>query len=144
MIGINDIKTDARRLGACGMINGLASIREAVNLLMTPQGREFALKTGFPSLEIWRNNMEEISSFADVLLDKGNCSVSNCDFVAVGDSDVNASFSGVGQLYHVVAMHGAKVRVKASNYAVITVTSVSSSVEISNEDNTAFINIEQR
>ncbi len=141
MTGINEIKRAALLLGACGMIKGAASIKEAVGLLQTPQGREFALKTGFPSLELWREHGVEVKDM--VFLDRGRVSVSGRDAIAIGRTRMEASFSSPDKLYHIIAMHGATVEITASNYAVVSVTSINSTVRVKN-DGTAIINIEQK
>ncbi len=141
MTGINDIKKSALALGACDKINGVHSIRDAMSLLMTPQGREFTLKTGYPSLETWRSVADQIW-MVDVLVDCGEADASDCDFIAVGKSRVKASFSEPKQLYHIIAMHGADIEIEANNYAVVLVTSINSTVAVKN-DSTAIVTVEQ-
>ncbi len=60
MTGINDIKAMALAYGACNKVASLDSIGNALSLLMTPQGREFALKTGFPTYQVWREFKDSI------------------------------------------------------------------------------------
>ncbi len=141
MTDINDIKKSALALGACDKINDVRSITDAINLLQTAQGREFAVKTGFPSLEAWRSVADKIDML-DVFVDCGEAEVSDCDFIAVGNSQVKASFSSPDQLFHVIAMHGAKVEIEAKRYSVIIITNVDGDV-VCNNDGTAIISFEQ-
>lgn len=142
MTGINDIKKSAVTLGACDKVEAINSIKEAVALLMTPQGREFALKTGFPTLEAWRANKEAVNAVPGVYVDTPNVGVGKHNCVAIGDTNLHANLSGIDQLYHVIAMHGAKVEVHASNYAVVTVTNINAETFIHN-DGTAHVIVEQ-
>ncbi|MBD5278928.1 MAG: hypothetical protein HDS35_00065 [Bacteroides sp.] len=142
MTGINDIRRLAIALGACDKVESIKSVSDAVDLLMTPQGREFALKTGFPTLEVWRANVEKVNATPRVFLDTLNVNVGNHNCVAIGNTKLHVNLNGVDQLYHVIAMHGAEVEINASNYAVVTVTSIKATVRITN-DGTAKVTVEQ-
>lgn len=141
MMGIDNIKKSALAFGACEKVNDVRTIKDGIQLLQTPQGREFAMKTGYPSLETWRENADSIDML-DVFLDCGEAEVKDCDFIAVGDCRIKASFSAPDQLYHVIAMHGAEVLIEAKNYAVLIATNIESKMDISN-DGTAIVNVEQ-
>lgn len=143
MTGINDIKKSALALGACDKINNIRSISDAINLLETPQGREFALKTGFPSLELWRETACCVYLPEIVLLDmEEDNSCENDDCIVIGDTVLKCTFNQPDKLHHIMTMHGAKVEIHASNYAVINVTSINSTVTIKN-DGTAIVTVEQ-
>lgn len=142
MTGINDIKKSAFELGACDKVESINSIKDAIDLLMTPQGREFALKTGFPTLEVWREHADKVNATPGVFLDTFNVNVGNHDCVAIGNTNLHANLSGVDQLYHVIAMHGAEVEINASNYSVISICSVNADITIHN-DGTAKVIVEQ-
>lgn len=143
MTEINDIKKSALTHGACDKINDVRTVADAINLLQTPQGREFALKTGFPTLEDWRSVADRIN-MVDVFVDCGEVEVSDCDFIAVGNSRVKASFSSPKQLYHIITMHGAEVLIEANNYAVVNVTLINSTArQDMRNDGTAIVTIEQ-
>ena len=147
MTEINDIKRSALALGACEKVKSIKSIEDAIALLKTPQGREFALKSGFPTLEIWREvddmNHIELSLLNDVLIDRTfPVRSTNMDIIAVGNTILNAFFDKPDQLYSIIAMHGAEVEINASNYAVVTVTSINATVRITN-DGTAKVIVEQ-
>lgn len=149
MTGINDIKEKALELGACDKVISITSISDAVKLLLTPQGREFALKTGFPTYEACRKVWDELPEDEDTqingihfLVDSVKTILHNEDCIAVGISNLLVDFNRPDRLHHVIAMHGAKVEVHASNYAVVTVTNIGSTVRISN-DGTAHVIVEQ-
>ena len=143
MTGINDIKKSALSLGACDKINDIRDIKDAIGLLLTPQGREFALHTGFPNLEVWRMHPYEVDRSEMVLLDMGVDNFSeNEDYIVVGNTSLEAKFDSPDKLHHIIAMHGAEVEIKVSNYAVVTVTSINATVRITN-DGTAKVTVEQ-
>ncbi|MBD5319356.1 MAG: hypothetical protein HDS07_00420 [Bacteroides sp.] len=142
MIKIDDIKAMAYTLGACNKVESINSIADAVGLLLTPQGREFALKTGFPSIELWRTTANHILLPDCVFLDEDKRGVDESDVVIVGESSVSIVADKPIKLYHIIAMHGAEVEINASNYAVVTVTSINATVRITN-DGTAKVTVEQ-
>lgn len=142
MTGINEIKAMALAYGACDMVEAISSIKEAVALLMTPQGREFTLKTGFPTLEVWRNNANQAKEIQEIYLDLKNVLVINHDCVCIGDSIISVEIDNPDKLYHVIAMHDARVEIHASNYAVVTVTNINANVTIVN-DGTAKVTVDQ-
>ena len=142
MTGIEEIKKSALALGACNKVESINSIEDAIALLMTPQGREFVLKTGFPSLDLWRITANHILLPDCVFLDEDKYDVDESNVVIVGESSVSIIADKLESLYHIIAMHGAEVEIKASNYAVVTVTSINSTVKINN-DGTAIVTVEQ-
>ena len=142
MIGINDIKKSALALGACNKVESIKSVSDAVDLLMTPQGREFAIKSGYPTLPVWEANEMEAVATGKVLINAGLVVSSDPDIVVVGSSTVKYLADSPDYLHHVIAMHGAKVIVDARNYAVVSVTAIDATVEVSN-DSTAKVTVEQ-
>ena len=142
MTGIEEIKKSAHALGACGKVESINSIEEAVKLLMTPQGREFAVKTGFPPLETWRKESGEIDKIPEVLLDTPKCTVNGRDLIAVGNTELTATYTEPDRLHHITVMHGARVTVVAKNYAVVTVSSYDAEVKVK-DDGKALVYVEE-
>lgn len=142
MIAINEIKAIALAYGACSKVSGITSIKDAIELLMTPQGREFAVKSGFPTLEMCRECATEMNSIQKVYVDTVNVYVNGHDILAIGNTEVIAKYSEPDKLYKVVAMHGAKVNILATNYAVVTVSSYDSEVVVE-DDGTALVFVEE-
>ena len=141
--GIEKILETAKGYKACEKTDGITDMQSAIATLLTPQGREFALNTGYPNLSTFRENAEELGRVRGVFVDRGKCLASNMDCIAVGDTDLTLSLSGVERLYHVMAMHGAHVTVDARKYATVTITKAGGSVTVTG-DGTAAINIEKR
>ena len=149
MTEIDYIKKDALKLGACEKVESINSVSDAVALLMTPQGREFALNTGFPTLDTWQKVWDNISEDEEpringiyILLDSVRVILHNVDCIVVGNSKLAVDFNKPDKLHHIIAMHGAEVEIKASDYAVVTVTSINATVKINN-DGTAKVTMEK-
>ena len=149
MTGIDDIKAMALAYGACNKVLGITSIKEAVELLMTPQGREFAVKNGFPTLDTWQEVWDKMPEDEEprlsgiyILVDSVKAILHNEDCIVVGKSTLSVEFNKPDKLHYIIAMHGATVEIKASNYAVVTVTSINATVRIIN-DGTAKVTVEQ-
>lgn len=138
---VEKIIETARRLNACELLSQITDIKSAIGVLLTPQGREFAQLTKYPTLEVFRENSRNLAVLEHVYLDCGSTLTHNHNVVAVGNSDVTVAAFGTEALYHVIAMHGAKVKIDARNYAVVTATSVGGNIEYTN-DGTAVINLE--
>lgn len=142
MTDINEIKAMALAYGACGKASGITSIKEAIELLMTPQGREFAVRTGFPTLAMCRECRDEANAIPGAYVDTANLLMNSRDILAIGNTEVNVRYSEPDHLYKVVAMHGAKVNITATNYAVVTVSSYDSEVVVEH-DGTALVFVEE-
>ena len=140
---IEKILKEAHGYKACDKTESITDMQSAISTLLSPQGREFALNTGYPALSVFRENMESVSKVRGVFVDCGKCLASNMDCVAVGDTDLTLSLSGTDRLCHVMAMHGAHVTIDARRYATVTITKVGGSVTVTG-DGTAAVNIEKR
>lgn len=136
---INNVMKSALRLGACAKSEGVSDWKSLVWLFFTPQGREFCEKHNFPSIEMFREMKGEISRH-NVFVDAGNIVCANrADIALVGNTSAELTYSGVECTHKVVLMHGAKVRIKASNYAVVLIVNIGGcEVEIE-KDETAVI-----
>lgn len=139
---LNIIDT-ATRKGACPAVKNITVWNDAINLLLSPQGREFALKTKYPSIQAFRDNYSKLSEFSTIHIDAGNIELYNTDCILVGDTYATIYTSSNDRLLHVIAMHGAKVKIEAHNYAVITATVIDSLVDVYN-DGTAKVEIEMK
>lgn len=139
---VDKIVKVAQKYKACAKALEIDSIESAISVLLSPQGREFAINTKFPSIETFRDNKSALENLSNVLVD-ASATVSNIyNMVIAGDSEITFIASNTKALYHIVAMHGARVKIKASNYAVITATKINAEIECIN-DGTAIIKIEE-
>lgn len=140
---IEKILETAKGYRACDKTEGITDMPSAIATLLSPQGREFALNTGYPDLATFRENTEGLGKVRGVFVDRGKCLASNMDCIAVGDTDLTLTLSGTDRLHHVMAMHGAHVTVDARRHAVVTITKVGGTVTVTG-DGTAAINIEKK
>ena len=129
------------RYNACKKANSIVSLHDAVNMLFTPQGREFCKKSHFPSIEFLRENIDEINSFKTCFVDAGVVSTADHRIFVAGDTFAEIFASRPDEIYYVVAMHGAEVRIIADEYSVVTVLVVDAECEVEN-DGTAKISFE--
>lgn len=136
---VNEIMQSASLLGACAKSNGVSDWRSLTWLFFTPQGREFCEDNNFPSLEMFQGMRDNISEF-NILVDAGNVSRENDVNVGlIGNTSGQLVYNDNTVVHKVVLMHGAKVRIKASDYAVILLVNVGNcEVEIE-KDNTVVI-----
>lgn len=106
---------DALELGACSKINKVNSLKKAVELFFSPQGREFCLENNYPSLETFRSlgDLRKFNIFVDAEFEKEN------EDVALINSHGELIFT---EGYHkVILMHGATANIKVGEAAVVTV-----------------------
>ncbi len=136
---VNEIMQSASLLGACAKSNGVSDWRSLTWLFFTPQGREFCEDNNFPSLEMFQGMRDNISEF-NILVDAGNVSRENDVNVGlIGNTSGQLVYNDNTVVHKVVLMHGAKARIKASDYAVILLVNVGNcEVEIE-KDNTVVI-----
>lgn len=140
---LEEIINAARRYKACEKASAITDAASAVAAILSPQGREFALHTGYPRLEDLRASAEVWKDIPEVSVDKGRVDSSAHETIAAGDTEAVVAASGPERLYRVMAMHGAKVRIEARDYAVVTATNVGGEIEVAN-DGTAVVNIEEK
>lgn len=134
----------ARRRNGCAMIDDVESLEDAFHLLMSPQGREFALLTGFPTLADLRSVRERLEKIGGVYIDSGKAEIADTDCIlAAGNTELGVELSGTQRLWHIVALHGAKVRLRAGKDAVVSVAVAADAEVAVINDGTAVVNIER-
>lgn len=140
---IDKIISEAISRKACGKVREIRSMGNAISVLLSAQGREFAIRTGYPTASVFRDNRDALSGVPGVYVDAGHIHASGHDTVAVGDTVVTVEAGNPDGLYHIISMHGAHVILDASDYAVVTLTVIDGTFEIVN-DGTAAITIERK
>lgn len=136
-----DIMQAAITLGACDKSGKASDWSTLAWLMFTPQGREFCEEKKFPSLRMWRDMKDSIVGKHPVNIDAGEIKVNNPKNIAIiGDTVANLTYSGSDAVHKLIVMHGAKARVRATNYAVVLVVKIGDGCEIEyNNDETARI-----
>lgn len=136
-----DIMKSAIALGACDKSGKATDWGSLAWLMFTPQGREFCEEKKFPSLEMWRNMKDSIVGKQPVRIDAGEITMNNPKNLAIiGNTTANLTYSGVDVVHKLIVMHGAKARVRATEYAVVLVVKIGDGCEVEyNNDETAKI-----
>lgn len=130
-------------LGACSLKGEVDSLESAIRMMFTPQGREFCVKTGFPTLDFLRKHKDELNAIPGVYIDAGLVRTRDEHEVLVaGDSTVTFYANKPDDLYKVIAIHGATAHIHASGYAVVTGTIIKGDIMCKN-DGTAKVTIEK-
>lgn len=133
---LENIKSSALETGACKKINRVKGFPSLIKLMFSPQGIEFCEKYNFPSLEVFREDKEQVKDL-NILVDAGDIEPSSRKYIClVGDTQATIHVSGVEHTHTIILMHGAKATINASNYAVVKVVNISGEYSI-NKDNTA-------
>lgn len=128
---VNDILNEALKLGACEASGKATDWKSLAWLFFSPQGVEFCKKYNYPSLDVFRQMDDSISSFG-VYVDR-SCKLDNTDAAIIGDCQSELHFSGTDRPYKVILMHGAKARIYAGMYAVVKVENISGDYEVFND-----------
>lgn len=127
----------ANRLGACSLLKGNENKEELMRLMLTPQGTEFCTKCHFPSLEQLQEFKGKTAESLGIYIDT-DTELTNPEKVFLfGKTKAVLHFDTIGR-YNVILMHGAKVEIHASNYAVVFVKNAGGEVII-DKDNTALV-----
>lgn len=129
-------------LGACDLKDNVDSLESAIRMMFTPQGREFCIKTGFPTLEFLREHMEELNAIPGVYIDKGYVLTHSHNVIAAGNTALTVKADKPDAIYKPIAMHGASITVKTSCYAVVTATEICGNI-VELNDGTAKVTIEK-
>ena len=111
---LHEVYRQGVALGACGSFTEAMSIRQIVDMLFTPQGVEFCIKRGFPTLEMFRRlGAVEDTKPLGVYID---CEDPQRAFL-VGNTRARITYTET-QRNGLYMMHGAKATVIAGGYSV--------------------------
>ncbi len=122
---IQGIMESAALLGACRKTEDISDWSSAVQLFFSPQGREFCEEKNFPDLSMFREMKNHGISEFGIFVDEGNvCRSNDKDIALIGDTCGDLKFDKNNVVHKVILMHGAKARIKASNYAVLLIVNI--------------------
>lgn len=122
---IDEIMKSAALLGACSGSGKVSDWKSLVWLFFSPQGREFCEEKNFPELPMFREMKRNGISELGVFVDEGNvCRSNDKDIALVGDTCGELKFDENNVVHKIILMHGAKARIKASNYAVLLIVNI--------------------
>lgn len=136
---IKEVCDNARKLGACRLIDTINDIEILSKYIFTPQGLEFCIIHEFPALFVLQQHKEIIEKYG-YFVDCGNISRSNdVNIVIAGDTCGELTFDDPTCLHKIILMHGARVKINASNYVVLQVYQIGKCHLEINKDQTAII-----
>lgn len=116
------IRNEAIGKGACSLADGMGSMEELARTFFKPQGREFCIEHGFPTLDTFRELKHKGCAEQGVHVDSKVIAVSGmCKCAFVGDTQAAYWASGTEERHLVVLMHGASVTLHLSKGAVVRV-----------------------
>lgn len=122
---IDEIMKSAALLGACSGSGKVSDWKSLAWLFFSPQGREFCEEKNFPELPMFREMKRHGISELGVFVDEGNvCRSNDKDIALVGDTCGELKFDENNVVHKIILMHGAKARIKASNYAVLLIVNI--------------------
>lgn len=135
------------RLGACDLKFNVNSFESAISIMFTPQGREFCIKTRFPTLEFLREHKEELNTIPGVFIDCGNITIqsldSKCPYMFIsGLTKASIHISKPTNLYKIIVAHNAYLELFAEEFAVATITKIGNVHTVISNDGTAKVTIE--
>ncbi len=142
MEGLNFIKQEALKRGACNSLKSIKTLEGIIKLLFSSQGREFCQRTYYPSLDHLQEFKHVYSELPGVYIDAGEVVSSDTLSLVAGDTGLMLKCETPTYLFKTIVMHGASVKIQASNYAVVTVTNIGGHVEV-DADDTCIISIEE-
>lgn len=130
MIEVKDILNKAVGLGACAKSGTATDWKSLVWLFFSPQGREFCKVNNYPSLQMFREMMGNIEAYGVHVED--DVKAVNTDKAIIGGT-AELTYHGTDKAYTVILMHGASVRLKIGNYAVVRLENIGGSYTIDND-----------
>lgn len=133
---VKNVISEALKLGACQKSSKASDWKSLAWLLFSPQGREFCANHNFPSLEAFREMPNTISEYGVHVDD--TIEARNADVALIGKGESILRYEGVEKPYKVMLMHGAKAKIYAAKYAVVSVCNISGDYDVFN-DGTATI-----
>lgn len=137
---IAKILNGAKTLGACRKTDGISTAEQLAALYFSPQGREFCLKHNYPTLAMWQEIKAQIPGLEEmgIYIDAGAIELRNKENTAlVGQTRAVAKFDENNSVFHVLALHGASVRIEAANYSVFEAETDKTGQATINKDKTA-------
>lgn len=118
---IKQIHRAAVELGACAKFTGQESLLDIIELLYSPQGREFCISHEFPTIDVLRKFKRLGVDRYGIYIDAGTINVREREKVfLIGNTQARISCSQT-QRYECYLMHGAFARIAAHDYACVHV-----------------------
>lgn len=127
---VKEILSKALGLGACSHSSKATDWKSLAWLFFSPQGREFCKNNNYPTLDMFRGMKGNVEAYG-VHVEENVKAVNTSKAIISGTAEL--TYHGTDKAYTVIIMHGASVRIKVDNYAVVRVENISGSYTIDND-----------
>lgn len=127
---VEEILRKAVKLGACAKSGTASDWKSLCWLFFSPQGVEFCRSNNYPSLDMFRAMKGNIESYG-VHVEEDTKAMNQDEAIISGTAEL--TYHGTDKAYKVIIMHGASVRLKVGNYAVVRVENISGSYTVDND-----------
>lgn len=127
---VKEILSKAVGLGACSKSSKATDWKSLAWLFFSPQGREFCKNNNYPTLDMFRGMKGNVEAYG-VHVEENVKAVNTSKAIISGTAEL--TYHGTDKAYTVIIIHGASVRIKVYNYAVVRVENISGSYTIDND-----------
>lgn len=117
------------------MLTGAETTVELMKLIFTPQGVEFCTKFNFPNIHAFRQHKGPEAEQNGIYIDTDTKLHNVEQVLLVGNTNAVLTYDDRTKSHHVILMHGAKAKIKASGYAVVFITNAGGVIEREINDN---------
>ena len=113
----------ARKLDLCEMFTGEETLPQLVELIFSPQGREFMLANQFPNIATFRKFKPYEPEKFGVYIDAGAITINEPGKVFLIGKTNAEIYCRKTRANEIILMHGASAKVYASGYSVVHIES---------------------
>lgn len=111
----------ADKLAECELLTGTETLPELIDIIFSPQGREFMTRFGFPSVETFRRFLPYHPEQYGVFIDAAGIALTDVSRVfLIGNTSARLNYRET-QGNTVILMHGASAEINAGGYSVLRV-----------------------
>ena len=130
MEAVKNIVQAASEIGTCDKFRDSATLQHLIEQFFEPQSIEFCKKHNFPNMEMFEQ-VKGIEAIGNGMYVNTPVKMRNAEKIALIGIETIAELEyddNAEVAHHVIVMHGAKVTIKASNYAVVFVNNLGGQV----------------
>lgn len=113
----------ARKLDLCEIFTGEETLPQLVELIFSPQGREFMLANQFPNIATFRKFKPYEPEKLGVYIDAGSITINEPGKIFLIGKTTAEIYCRKTTANEIILMHGASAKVYASGYSVVHVES---------------------
>lgn len=128
---LTTIRTEARKLGACDILDNVTSLEAGVAIFLSPKGMEFCKKQSFPTLlccrdlnRLPKNKLKKMGIYIDaglIQLKNPHGYKETKAIALIGNTHARITYKGNHQRFVLFLMHGASAEIIVKEYAVLRI-----------------------